>query len=109
MPYTVNVICRPEVAPGFFLAGCPAEEASDSAEASEHLLRMAGRPETGVILMQEDLYDGLPPDTLRLLGKKALPMLVPFPGPTWDATLRGPEGYIVEMLRQAVGYRVRLR
>jgi hypothetical protein len=35
-------------------------------------------------------------------------MVVPFPGPTW--VVRPPaEEYIVELLRQAIGYRVRIR
>ncbi len=109
MSYRVAVICRPEVATGFSLAGCPAVEATEAAEAGEHLLDLAARPDTGVILMQEELYAQVSPDVLRLLAKRSLPMVVPFPGPAWDESLRGPEGYIVEMLRQAIGYRVRLR
>lgn len=109
MSYSVAVICRPEVATGFSLAGCPAVEAVEEAEVSEHLLDLAARSDAGVILMQEELYARVSPDVLRLLAKRPLPMVVPFPGPVWDESLRGPEGYIVEMLRQAIGYRVRLR
>lgn len=109
MDYTVNVICRPEVATGFTLAGWPAVEAASADEAAQRLLDLAACEDTGVVLMQDDLYDRLPPDVLRMLAKRTLPMVVPFPGPVWDECLRGPEGYIVEMLRQAIGYRVRLR
>lgn len=109
MSYTVAVVCRPEVAAGFSLAGCSAVEAAEDVEVGEHLLELAARPDTGVILMQEELYARVPADVLRLLAKRPLPMVVPFPGPVWDESLRGPEGYIVEMLRQAIGYRVRLR
>lgn len=109
MDYSVTVICRPEVTTGFSLAGCAALEAMDGAEAAEHLLDLASRAETGVILMQDDLYDRLPADVLRTLAKRPLPMVVPFPGPIWDESLRGPEGYIVAMLHRAIGYRVRLR
>jgi hypothetical protein len=35
-------------------------------------------------------------------------MVVPFPGPTWVAPPEGPEAFIAELLRQAIGYRVRL-
>jgi vacuolar-type H+-ATPase subunit F/Vma7 len=109
MEYSVHVICRPEVATGFSLAGCPPLEASDGAAAAERLFELTCRPESGVILMQDDLYERLPADVLRYVSKRPLPMLVPFPGPVWDESLRGPEGYIVEMLHQAIGYRVRLR
>jgi vacuolar-type H+-ATPase subunit F/Vma7 len=109
MEYSVYVICRPEIATGFSLAGCPPLEASDGADAAERLFELTCRPESGVILMQDYLYERLPVEALRLLGKRLLPMLVPFPGPVWDESIRGPEGYIVEMLHQAIGYRVRLR
>jgi hypothetical protein len=36
-------------------------------------------------------------------------MVVPFPAPTWTERAAGPEAYILEILRQAIGYRVRLR
>ncbi|NLT35900.1 MAG: hypothetical protein GXX83_08380 [Gaiellales bacterium] len=109
MSYSVAVICRPEVATGFSLAGCPTVEATVEAEAGERLLELAADPNTGVILIQEELHARVSTDVLRFLAKRPLPMVVPFPGPVWDESLRGPEGYIVEMLRQAIGYRVRLR
>ncbi len=109
MSYGVTVICRPEVATGFTLAGWPAHEAASNAEAAQRLLELVACSDTGVILMQDELYETLPSDVLRALSKRPLPMVVPFPGPVWDESLRGPEGYIVEMLRQAIGYRVRLR
>jgi hypothetical protein len=34
---------------------------------------------------------------------------VPFPGPAWEARGEAAEAYIVELLRQVIGYRVRLR
>jgi hypothetical protein len=34
-------------------------------------------------------------------------MVVPFPSPSWTAPAEGPEAYIAELLRQAIGYRVR--
>ena len=109
MGYSVSVVCRPEVATGFSLAGCSTLEATSGVDAAQRLLDVVIRPETGVILMQDDLYDRLPVELLRALAKRSLPMLVPFPGPIWDESLRGPEGYIVQMLHQAIGYRVRLR
>jgi hypothetical protein len=33
---------------------------------------------------------------------------VPFPGPAWGPPREGAEAYIAELLRRAIGYRVRL-
>jgi hypothetical protein len=42
------------------------------------------------------------------LDRQALPVVAPVPGPSWDAR-RDAEAYIMEVLRQAIGYRVRAR
>jgi hypothetical protein len=36
-------------------------------------------------------------------------MIVPFPPPSWAAPEEEAEAYLVEILRRAIGYRVRLR
>ena len=38
----------------------------------------------------------------------SLPVVAPFPAPSWDVKGEA-EAYILEILRQAIGYRVRLR
>ncbi|HXW96481.1 MAG TPA: V-type ATP synthase subunit F, partial [Gemmatimonadales bacterium] len=66
-------------------------------------------PEVGVILLEDTLYEHLPEELHRALGRRALPMVVPFPGPRWEARPESAEAYVIELLRQVVGYRVRLR
>jgi hypothetical protein len=51
----------------------------------------------------------LPDELQREFGRRPLPMLVPFPGPVWEVQEESAEAYVVELLRQVVGYRVRLR
>jgi hypothetical protein len=43
------------------------------------------------------------------VGRRSLPVLIPFPGPAWVERPAAAEAYIVELLRQVIGYRVRLR
>jgi vacuolar-type H+-ATPase subunit F/Vma7 len=74
-----------------------------------HLGELRARPDVGVILIEDTLYRQLPEDLQRDIGRKPLPMLVPFPGPMWKTEAESAEAYIVELLRQVVGYRVRLR
>jgi vacuolar-type H+-ATPase subunit F/Vma7 len=108
MSLTVQTICRPEVAAGFGLAGLQATETPDSAGAAARLSELRARPEVGVILVEDVLYQDLPEELLHEFGRHALPMVVPFPGPQWEARAESAEAYIVELLRQVVGYRVRL-
>ena len=108
MSHRVEVLCRPEVAAGFALAGLRPLEASDSADGIARLRELLGDPKAGVVLVEESFYDALPDDVRRELGRRPLPMVVPFPGPQWEAR-PAAEAYIVELLRQVIGYRVRLK
>ena len=109
MSMTVEVVCRPDVAAGFGLAGLRTTEVADPRETSDRLRELRARADTGVILIEQTLYDELPEELLREWGRRALPMLVPFPGPMWETRAESAEAYIVELLRQVIGYRVRLR
>jgi vacuolar-type H+-ATPase subunit F/Vma7 len=109
MSQTVLAICRPDVAAGYGLAGLRTIEAQSPAEAGDRLRELRTEPDVGVILLEDTLYDELPEDLRRELGRRPLPMIVPFPGPRWRVTPESAEAYIVELLRQVVGYRVRLK
>jgi vacuolar-type H+-ATPase subunit F/Vma7 len=109
MSQSVLAICRPEVAAGFGLAGLRTNEVANATEAGERLRDVRHRPEVGVILIEEALYNGLTEDLRREFGRRPLPMIVPFPGPFWEMRAEAAEAYIVELLRQVVGYRVRLK
>jgi vacuolar-type H+-ATPase subunit F/Vma7 len=92
---------------GFRLAGIR-PHVVDSRESSADLLaRMIRDPQWGVILVQEDLLPDLPRSARRAGG--GLPILVPFPAPSLERPPGEAEAYVAELLRQAVGYRVRLR
>jgi vacuolar-type H+-ATPase subunit F/Vma7 len=69
---------------------------------------LSREPEVGVVLVEEDLFEALPEELHRSLERQPLPIVVPFPGPTW-VKRPPPEAYVVELLRRAIGYRVRLR
>jgi vacuolar-type H+-ATPase subunit F/Vma7 len=109
MAHRVHVLCRPEVTPGFALAGLQASAAIGGADAAEVLRALATDPTVGVVLLQDDLLRELPAGTMTALERRPLPVVVPFPGPKVGTSEAGPEAYIVELLQQAVGYRVRLR
>jgi vacuolar-type H+-ATPase subunit F/Vma7 len=109
MGYRVLVLARPEVASGFALAGLRPVEAATPEEGAASLRRLLTSPEAGVVLIEDAMYDRLGEDVRRQIARRPLPMVVPFPGPVWAAAREGPEAYIIELLRQVIGYRVRLR
>lgn len=103
----VRVLCDDAVAPGFELASLRPRITTRSG-AQDALDEMAAEPTTGVILIQSDLYEAAEGPLLRRLEKQALPVLLPFPAPRWKER-PSPDEYVVELLRRAIGYRVRLR
>jgi vacuolar-type H+-ATPase subunit F/Vma7 len=109
MSYSVRVVCPPEVAAGFALAGLHTSSAGTLAEGNDFVKELLSRPDVGVILLEERLHAALSNETRRELARRPLPIVVPFPGPSWVPRPAGPDSYILELLRQAIGYRVRLR
>jgi vacuolar-type H+-ATPase subunit F/Vma7 len=105
----VRVLCRPEIAAGFALAGLRPVEAATAQEGGERLRDLLTQGDVGVVLVEEAFYDGLPEDLRRQMGRRPLPMVVPFPEPAWVPGGEAAETYIVELLRQVIGYRVRLK
>ena len=108
MTYSVRVLARPEIATGFGLAGLRPIELPADTEGAGTLRQLLDDAHVGVVLIEERVYDRLGEDLRRSLAKRPLPMVVPFPGPDWAAA-ESPESYIVELLRQVIGYRVRLK
>jgi vacuolar-type H+-ATPase subunit F/Vma7 len=109
MSYALRVLCRPEVAAGFGLAGLRAIEATTPEAGAAAVRDLLTQPDVGVALVEDAFYEALPDDLRRQLGRRPLPLLVPFPGPAWAPPVEGAEAYIVELLRQVIGYRVRLK
>jgi vacuolar-type H+-ATPase subunit F/Vma7 len=60
------------------------------------------------VLIDHELYKALPDELLRTLDRQAVPVIAPVPAPRWDER-SDAETYILEILRQAIGYRVRPR
>ncbi len=105
----VRVLCRSAIAAGFALAGLRPVEAVDAREGGERLRELLAQSDVGVVLMEEAFYDALPEDLRRQVGRRPLPMVVPFPEPAWTPGGEAAETYIVELLREVIGYRVRLK
>lgn len=111
MDCAVAIVCRPEIARGFALAGLAATPVSTPEQGAQEVAGMVGSKDSavGLILVDEDVYAALSPELQAELRRRALPIVVPIPGPTWVPQVGAAEAYVAEVLGRAVGYRVRLR
>jgi vacuolar-type H+-ATPase subunit F/Vma7 len=96
------------LAAGFELAGLAVTRADDGPSAAETIKRWAVDADVGIVFVDDALYRALPRDLLTRLDRQALPVIAPVPSPQWDERSEA-EAYILEILRQAIGYRVRPR
>jgi vacuolar-type H+-ATPase subunit F/Vma7 len=107
MDMSVRVVCRPEVASGFELAGLHADTAIDAATTRARLATLADDPDVGIVLVDERLFGALPADLAQRLESQPRPLVALFPGPQFAAPEAAEEA-VLEILRRAIGYRVRL-
>jgi len=105
----VAVLASPATSGGWQLAGLSLHEAPSAADGAAVLSRLLDDREIGVLLVEQPIYDALDADQRLALSRRPLPMVVPYPAPAWEADAPGVDAVIAELLRQAIGYRVRLR
>jgi vacuolar-type H+-ATPase subunit F/Vma7 len=104
----VRVVTRAELASGYRLAGLSVTTAEDAPGAAAELARVAAEKDIGIVLVDDGLYRALPRELMRRLGRQALPLVIAVPAPRWDEQSVA-EAYILDILRHAIGYRVRVR
>jgi vacuolar-type H+-ATPase subunit F/Vma7 len=104
----VRLITRPELAPGFALAGVEVTRVQDAAGAVAAIARCTPGGDVAIVLLDEVLYDAVPRDVRARWDRQAIPIIVPIPAPAWERP-GAAEAYILDILRQAIGYRVRPR
>ena len=106
---TIRVVGRPAACAGFSLAGVPVVEVSGARDGSVVIEELAGRPDIGVLLIEQDLLDALGEPERRELMDRPSPIVVPFPSAAWKEQAPSADAYVLELLQRAIGYRVRLR
>lgn len=102
------VIASPGTSAGFALAGVHVVEAKDAQDALREITRLIDTSHPGVVIIEERLFGALPPESQRGFGKVVQPVVIPVPSPDWTEASKAHE-YIVDILRRAIGYRVRLQ
>lgn len=104
----VLVLARPAAAAGFALAGLETQGASDADAGARRVEALLERPDVGILFVEESIHAALDPAVRRAIAGRALPLVVPFPAPAWGEAPSAAEAFIVELLRRAIGYRVRV-
>jgi len=101
------VAVRPGDALGFRLAGATVEVVPPGAEA-QAFRRLLGDPHLGVLAVEEELFQAVPPRVLGRVRERGIPVLLPFALPRrWGEEGRG-RAYVAALIRRAVGYGVKL-
>lgn len=106
MSRTVEAVCTAAVAPGLETTGIPVHVAGNAEQARERIDEIRGRGSAAVVLVESGLHEEL--EASGRLPTASDPVLLRFPGPIW-AERPPAEEYVLELLRRAVGYRVKLR
>ncbi len=104
--YKVAVITDSETATGFRLAGVEVREASTPAEALD-LIRQYTAAGYGLLAVNEDLLQGTEEARARILRGRDLPVIVPVPPAR--AKLESGEAYIARLVKEHIGFAVKLR
>ncbi len=104
--YRLGVIADPETATGFRLAGAEVREATTPQEALEHL-RYFMTLDYGLLAVNEALLEGTSEERARMLRGRDLPIIVPFPAP--QVEIESSEAYIARLVKEHIGFYVKLR
>jgi len=104
--YRMVVITDPETATGFRLAGVEVREAA-SPQAALEQLRSLLPLDYGLVAVNEDLLQGTDDERSRMLRGRELPIIVPFPASRTQ--LESGEAYIARLVKEHIGFYVKLR
>lgn len=108
MSHVIAVMDR-ETGLGYRLAGVDVREAATPEEMGRQAEALAGDPGARLVILDEEMFRGLPRALQRRLEENRSPVFVPVPSlPVRRGALR-PEEYVARLMRRAVGYQVRIR
>ena len=104
--YKVAVITDSEGATGFRLAGVETREAATPEEALARIREYAAAG-YGLLMVNEDLLVGTEEARARMLRGRDLPVIVPVPPAR--AHLESGEAYINRLVKEHIGFAVKLK
>jgi vacuolar-type H+-ATPase subunit F/Vma7 len=105
----VGALSRPGLAQGLALAGVAVREVADVDDGVRQLAAAAAAAAPAVLLVEDAILAAAPVALAHRLAAQPLPVVLAVPGPARELARAAGEEEILDLLRQAIGYRVRLR
>ncbi len=107
----VAAILPAELASGFALTGLEVIPVEDVAAGREALLEAAGKPEYGLLIVEEGLLEAMEPRAREALLARNAPLIVSIPGELrWSAAApQQGDDYVAALIRRAVGYQLNIQ
>ncbi|HEU4938849.1 MAG TPA: V-type ATP synthase subunit F [Vicinamibacterales bacterium] len=102
------MVLRSEITAGVELAGLAVTRVDAAHDAADTIRHAAANADLGIVLVDDALYRTLPRELRSRFDREALPIIAAIPAPHRNVDGEA-EAYILEILKQAIGYRVRLR
>ena len=106
--HRVAVICTETLGSGFKLAGTEVRIVHDVETASRQLRQLLADSNYGLVLLEQELMDGLDERMLRAVDANDVPLVVPFPSLKPEAWEQDEREYIQAMVRRAIGFQIRI-
>ena len=101
----IAFITPPDAAYGFSLGGV-SQHAVQVGDAEETLKKALAEPDSGLVIIDERLLQGMPEERLRELERGWSGILLVLPSP--EKPPAEVEDYAARLIRRAIGYHVRL-
>ncbi len=102
------IIARHGRADGFLAAGFNVIEATDD-DIQEITFECALSGDFGLIVIDDDLYNGLGKETLRRYQKTSKSLLMPIELPKGSLEGKFKDTYIERIIRRAIGYQLKIK
>jgi vacuolar-type H+-ATPase subunit F/Vma7 len=96
---------------GFALAGVEVGIAADSAAARGALDAAIASRAYGIIIVQEELLQGMSEETRKAYAESTVPLIIDVPGEmVWRMVEEAPpDDYVAQLIRRAVGYQLNIK
>jgi vacuolar-type H+-ATPase subunit F/Vma7 len=106
---SLRVLVRPDLAPGFVLAGVETFPVEGSKVAEALLATWLDDGEAGLIALEEDLLTTIAPSLIRRLEHSDHLFHVAIPAGVFSGTAKARQQRVAALIRQAIGFHITFR
>ena len=107
----ITAVVKEDLGLGFALAGVGYRSCSTSDEALSMIQTLMADRDQAIVIVEEDLLDGVEAHVRADLLKRTVPLIVPVPGSMeWkDTEETHRDDVVARLIRQAVGYQLNIQ